>query len=107
MLTPISPDGAVFFGSSVTGKVYALDAATGDVRWTFFAEGPVRFAPTVVDKKVYFGSDDGYAYCLDAKDGKLVVTGEKDGDWIFADLEYDNFILRYEYRIGCGCRTSC
>ena len=38
--------GLVYFGSSVTNKVVALEAASGDVRWSFFAEGPVRFAPT-------------------------------------------------------------
>ena len=29
-------------------------------------------APTVTNGRVYVGSDDGYAYCLDAKDGRLV-----------------------------------
>ena len=32
------------------------------------------------------------------QDGKLVVVGP-DGDWIFTDMEFENFILRYEYRI--------
>jgi len=68
-----SPDGPrVYFGSSADDKVYCLDAATGEVCWTFFTEGPVRLAPTVVNGKVYFGSDDGWAYCLDATDGNLV-----------------------------------
>ncbi|MCK5001059.1 MAG: PQQ-binding-like beta-propeller repeat protein, partial [Anaerohalosphaera sp.] len=30
------------------------------------------FAPTVVDGRVYVGSDDGRVYCLDAKDGKEI-----------------------------------
>ena len=29
-------------------------------------------APTVADGKVYFGSDDGFAYCLDAETGQVV-----------------------------------
>ena len=65
-------DGSAYFGSCTTNKVYSIDVAKGEVRWTFFAEGPVRFAPTVNDGKVYFGSDDGYVYCLDCKDGSLV-----------------------------------
>ena len=64
--------GFVYFGSSVDDKVLAVDAATGDVRWSFFAEGPVRFAPTVCAGRVYFGSDDGHVYCLDAADGRLI-----------------------------------
>ncbi len=62
----------VYFGSSVTNEVVCMDAASGDKRWSFFAEGPVRLAPTVDEGRVYFGSDDGYVYCLLAKTGELV-----------------------------------
>jgi outer membrane protein assembly factor BamB len=64
--------GNIYFGSSVTDEVYSLDAASGETRWTFFAEGPVRFAPTIYNGRVYFGSDDGYVYCLDAEKGGLI-----------------------------------
>ena len=64
--------GRVFFGCSAADKVVCLDAATGRQRWSFFAEGPVRLAPSIADGKVYFGSDDGHAYCLTAGDGKLL-----------------------------------
>ncbi len=62
----------VYFGSSSDTKVYALDAKTGQIRWEFFTEGPVRLAPTVWKGKVYVGSDDGKVYCLDAGDGHEV-----------------------------------
>ncbi|MCX5660000.1 MAG: PQQ-binding-like beta-propeller repeat protein [Planctomycetota bacterium] len=65
---------SVYFGSSVDHQVYALDAATGMIRWRFFADGPVRLAPTVAQGRVHFGSDDGVAYCLDAADGKPLWT---------------------------------
>ncbi len=65
-------DGCVYFGSSVTNQVISVDAKTGGVRWSFSAQGPVRFAPTVSDGRVYFGSDDGNVYCLDAKDGSML-----------------------------------
>jgi outer membrane protein assembly factor BamB len=61
--------GIVYFGSSVSNSVLAIDAATGAVRWIFYAHGPVRFAPTVDHGRVYFGSDDGHVYCLDAVTG--------------------------------------
>jgi outer membrane protein assembly factor BamB len=62
----------IFFGSSGDDKVYALDARTGDERWTFFTEGPVRLAPSIADGKAYVGSDDGCVYCLSAEDGSLL-----------------------------------
>ncbi len=62
----------VYFGSSVDHAVHCADAATGEPCWTFFTEGPVRLAPTVVDGKVYVGSDDGHVYCLTATAGSLL-----------------------------------
>lgn len=61
-----------FFGSAVDNGIHAVDARSGEKRWTFFTEGPVRLAPTVAEGRVYAGSDDGLVYCLDAKDGRLV-----------------------------------
>ncbi len=62
----------VYFGSSGSSTVKCLAAATGNVVWTFFTEGPVRFAPHVVGGNVYFGSDDGYVYCVNASTGSEV-----------------------------------
>ena len=33
------------------------------------------------------------------KDAVLATTGEGGGDWIFSSREYENFVLRYEYRV--------
>jgi outer membrane protein assembly factor BamB len=68
---PIAAGGRVWFGSSSDHQVYCLDAATGETLWTYFTGGPVRLAPTFHDNNVYFGSDDGYAYCVAADTGKL------------------------------------
>ena len=64
--------GLVLFGSSSDTKVYALDLATGSVRWEFLTGGPVRFAPTIADGRAYVGSDDGNVYCLDLGTGREV-----------------------------------
>ncbi|MBM3500534.1 MAG: hypothetical protein FJX74_17905, partial [Armatimonadetes bacterium] len=69
---PVVAGGLVFYGSSADHKVYALDLATGRERWSFFTEGPVRFAPAVAEGRVFVGSDDGCLYCLSAADGGLV-----------------------------------
>ncbi len=63
---------SVFFGSSSDDIVCSRNLETGEEQWVFFTEGPVRFAPTVFQGKVYAGADDGYVYCLDAASGGLI-----------------------------------
>jgi len=62
----------VYVSSSSDHAVHALDASTGERRWRFFTEGPVRLAPCVANGKVYVSSDDGWIYCLTGKTGELV-----------------------------------
>ena len=68
---PVVAGGTVFVPSMVTDSVTALDLQTGEVRWRFYADGPVRFAPVVWESGVYFVSDDGFLYCVSAADGAL------------------------------------
>ncbi|MDA1053050.1 MAG: PQQ-binding-like beta-propeller repeat protein [Planctomycetota bacterium] len=68
----VSDGTRVYFGSSSEDQVVAVSLATGEPLWSFFAEGPVRLAPTIADGNVYFGADDGCVYCLNAHDGELV-----------------------------------
>lgn len=65
-------EGKVFFGSSADHTVRALDAASGEERWAFYTEGPVRFAPVLHGDRLYTVSDDGHLYCLKASDGALL-----------------------------------
>jgi outer membrane protein assembly factor BamB len=60
----------VFVPSTVTDGVTAYDADTGEERWSFTTDGPVRFAPAVWEDRLYVASDDGYLYCLDAARGR-------------------------------------
>lgn len=65
-------DDTVYFASSADDSVHCLAAATGRQRWTYTTDGPVRLPPTRSENRLYFGSDDGYAYCLTADRGTLV-----------------------------------
>jgi len=65
-------EGALFVASVDTHTVYALDADTGSNRWSFTAGGRVDSPPTIDRGRVFFGSADGYAYCLRATDGALI-----------------------------------
>ena len=62
----------VYFGSTVNDALCALDAASGKIRWSYFADAAIRVAPAYVDNRVYFGADDGHAYCVDATTGNLI-----------------------------------
>jgi len=64
--------GCVFFGSSVDDAVHCLDRRTGREKWAYITGGPVRLPPSFHDGKLYFGSDDGWVYCLRADSGTLV-----------------------------------
>lgn len=66
---PVVAQGRVFIASSSEDHLTCLDAATGNVLWRHFANGPIRYAPSVATGRVYFGSDDGYIECLRASDG--------------------------------------
>lgn len=61
----------VFYASSADDSVHCLSASTGTRLWMFTTDGPVRIVPTITDDAVLFGSDDGYAYCLNRTDGSL------------------------------------
>jgi outer membrane protein assembly factor BamB len=63
---------SVFVASSSEDSVTCLKLDSGQLRWQFWADGPVRITPTVADGRLFFGSDDGFAYCLNADNGKLL-----------------------------------
>ncbi len=69
---PVAAAGVVCFGSSGDDQIHALDTATGNERWTFHTDAPVRFAPVLASGRCYAVSDDGQAYCLDAGTGQLL-----------------------------------
>lgn len=62
----------VYWGSSVEDAVHCMNVNTGKPEWSYYCNSPVRMPPTFDDGKLYFGSDDGFAYCIDAKTRDLV-----------------------------------
>jgi outer membrane protein assembly factor BamB len=67
--SPVVANGAVYFGSG-DGNVYALDAASGELRWKFKTGDVVHASPAFADGVLFFGSWDSYFYAVDAKTGK-------------------------------------
>jgi outer membrane protein assembly factor BamB len=71
LFEPIVIDGRMIIGYSDRDKVAAIDVETGEERWSFFTDAPVRLPPVGWAGKIYFTSDDGRLYCVDARTGVL------------------------------------
>lgn len=69
---PVAAGTTLFYGSSRNDSVTAVDLRTGELKWRFYTDGPVRFAPVVSDGLVYFAADDGHLYCVNADVGSLI-----------------------------------
>jgi len=67
--SPTVSGGVVYFGSG-DGNVYALDAASGMLKWKFQTGDVVHASPAIADGTVFIGSWDSYFYALDAASGK-------------------------------------
>lgn len=67
--SPVAANGRVYFGSS-DGRLYALDAKTGELQWSYKSGGMIHSAPAVAGKALVFSSWDGAVYALDAASGK-------------------------------------
>jgi len=99
--TPVVEDELVYV-SGYNGKVYAINSASGALRWVYPREGnlePIVGGQVVAHGKVYFGCSDGKVYALDAVTGDKqweFKTGDKiwstpaiDGDSVFIG-SFDN-----------------
>ena len=67
--SPVVADGTVYVGST-DKNLYALDANTGAVKWTFATSNKIRATPVVDQGTVYFGSWDELMYAVDVATGK-------------------------------------
>lgn len=67
--SPVVEIGAVYFGSG-DGNVYALDAATGALKWKFKTGDVVHASPAIADGVLFVGSWDSYFYAIDAVSGQ-------------------------------------
>lgn len=75
---PAVMDGLVVFGVN-SGRVFALDAESGDIVWEDRVGGPVASAPSIVDGVAYLSAMDGTLTAFRLRDGRRLwqfSTGE-------------------------------
>ncbi len=85
---PTIAAGKLFVAQQNTHTLFALDAATGEVLWSYTTGGPTDSPPTYDRGLVLFGSADGYVYALRANDGSLA--------WRFRAAPLDRRVMAWE-----------
>ena len=68
----VAAGNTIYFGNNVDNHVHAHDTRSGKRKWSFATDGSVRFAPFVSKGRIYFGSDDGHIYCVNALNGSQI-----------------------------------
>jgi eukaryotic-like serine/threonine-protein kinase len=104
--SPVVSNGVVYFGSGDT-HVYALNAATGTLKWKFKTGDVVHGSPAIADGILLVGSWDSFFYALDAATGKekwRFKTGE-DAD-IHNQVGIQSSAAVADGVVYFGCRDS-
>jgi hypothetical protein len=77
---PLVVEGKVIAGNR-DGYIYAIGAhrtaQAGELIWRYKTGGPIHFSAAYQDGKLYFASNDNYAYALRAFNGDLVWKSDK------------------------------
>jgi outer membrane protein assembly factor BamB len=76
----------IYFGSG-DGNVYALNAATGLLKWKFKTKGVVHSSPALWNDMLYVGSWDANLYALDAKTGNEKWRFKTNADSVYHQME--------------------
>jgi len=83
----VCANGQVFVASVDHHTLYALDAESGEVQWSFITGARVDSPPTIYQGMALFGCRDGWVYCLRVSDGRL--------RWRFRGVPYELQLMVY------------
>lgn len=104
--SPVVWNNAVHFGSG-DGNVYALDAASGTLKWKFKTGDVVHASPAIADGVLFIGSWDSYFYAIDAANGKekwKFKTGEDHDTYNQVGIQSSAAVV--DGMVYFGCRDS-
>jgi outer membrane protein assembly factor BamB len=92
--SPLLLDGTLYFGT-FDDRLYALDAESKEVLWSFKTGDDVKGGPAYADGVVYTGSYDGKVYAVDARTGKQRWSRESQGGLLGAGNFYAGPTVAY------------
>jgi serine protease len=90
--SPAIDDGIAVFGAD-DGRIYAVDATTGNLLWRYATGGAVRSSPAVADGLVVVGSNDHSVYALDLQTGTLAWSFATHGDVVASPVVADGIVV--------------
>ena len=89
--SPAVSNGVVYLGGPGS-DLYALDASTGEKRWSFTAGAGIDSSPAVTNGIVYFGSNDDNLYALNATTGRKLWSYTTGGSIFSSPAVVDNVV---------------
>lgn len=79
--SPVVKGNTLYVGSG-DGNLYAVSLYSGEIKWKFNAQSPMRADPTVSGNLVYSSTLDGHLYAVNRRTGEQVWTfSASQGDW--------------------------
>ena len=76
-ISTVAVSDGIVYAADLAGRVYALDAKTGDLHWEHDTHGHIWGSPLVADGKVYIGNEDGFLTVLAAgKEARVLHTAD-------------------------------
>jgi|GEM_PF-1387293 len=78
---------------SFNGTLFAINASSGEERWSFDTGDYLRSSPTVYNDTVYVTSQDNYLYALDAATGNLTWKEEGLEDIYSSPIVADGLVI--------------
>ena len=117
--TIVTGDNGTVYVGSITGHIYAVDAATGRQKWNFRTGGMMTGGVALKDDRVYVNSWDQKIYCLSTNGEKLwdfltggpivaepLIAGNKiyfgSADTFFYCLDAEKRTVEWTFQCGFG-----
>jgi eukaryotic-like serine/threonine-protein kinase len=122
--TPIAKDGTLYFATSDSGLLHAVDAKTGTLKYSLsFHHWPMFSSPAIAGRNLYIGSNSGtlmaidldkrataWTFSTDGANRNAAALTQRDGDpnyaAAFTDNFYDDLVIGVSKMLAIGAVLS-